>query len=237
MLFVKISFMNIPNWEAEKKIFAEKGEFIIGVDEAGRGPLAGPVVAGAVVLRNEKLLNFKGDEKMKETEFKNLIAGCYLIRDSKTLSEKQRERVYNFIKENFYVGVGVCDEKTIDRINILEASFLAMKMAITDLKRKLRGKEGIILLDGNCPISNFSADQTAIPQGDGKIKSIAAASIVAKVTRDRMMRELARKYPQYLFEKHKGYGTKQHLEALRKFGPCPIHRKSFSPIENLLGNR
>ncbi len=228
--------MNIPSWKIEKKIFAEKGEFIIGVDEAGRGPLAGPVVAGAVVLRNEKLLDFKGDEKVEKREFKNLIAGCYLIRDSKTLSEKQRERACDFIKENFYVGIGVCDEKTIDRINILEASFLAMKMAITDLKRNLDGKGEEIFLDGNRPISNFSANQTAVPQGDGKIKSIAAASIIAKVTRDRMMRKLAKKYPHYSFERHKGYGTKQHLEALRKFGPCPAHRKTFSPVENLLKN-
>ena len=157
-----------------------------------------------------------------------------LIRDSKTLSEKQREKSFDFITENFYVGIGVCDHSTIDRINILEASFLAMKKALADLKGKsnnLKNQRSIILLDGNKKIPNFSQKQEAIIGGDKIVKTISAASIIAKVTRDKFMLGMHEKYPNYAFDKHKGYGTKIHLENLKKYGPCEIHRKSFGPVK------
>lgn len=200
-------------------------EFIVGLDEAGRGPLAGPVVAGAAILKNFDLIN---DDKKWD-----------LIRDSKTLSEKQREKAFEIVMENFFVGIGICDHETIDRINILQASFLAMKKAFFDLKNQMKSSQNfsnsekiIFLVDGNQYIPNLSIKQMCVPQGDKKIKSISASSIIAKVTRDRMMLEFAEKYPNYRFEKHKGYGTALHLECLQKFGSCEIHRKSFKPVSN-----
>ena len=179
-----------------------------------------------------------------------------LVRDSKTLSSKQREKLFDFIHENFHVGVGICDHKTIDRINILQATFLAMKKAFTSLMRnsklaisnsekeknknpnyKLPITNYIVLLDGNKPIPNFSAEQKAIPNGDKRIKSISAASIIAKVTRDEIMQEMHKKYPRYGFNKHKGYGTKHHMKMLQKHGPCKIHRKSFRPVTGFAGKK
>lgn len=221
------------NFNLEKKLRKQGYQIIIGVDEAGRGPLAGPVVACAVMLRNfESSLN---DRIFNKKEWD-------LIKDSKMLSEKQRERLFDFIQENFYVGVGMCDHKTIDRINILQASLLAMKKAVvnllknlkrSDLSRPQQSKEVgplIILVDGNKIIPNLSYEQRAIVGGDRKVKSIAAASIVAKVTRDRLMQKWHKKYPQYGFAKHKGYGTELHLQRLKKFGPSLIHRLSFRPV-------
>jgi ribonuclease HII len=165
-----------------------------------------------------------------------------LIRDSKKLSEKQREKVFTFIEEYFYVGVGIINSETIDRINILQAAFLAMKSAIADLQKQIRksaeykmvdirGEEKFYcLVDGNQTIPNISIKQEAVIGGDGSVKSIAAASIIAKVTRDRMMKNFDREYPKYGFAKHKGYGTREHLDTLRRFGPCPIHRMSFRPV-------
>ncbi len=183
-----------------------------------------------------------------------------LVRDSKTLSHKQREKLFDFIHEHFYVGVGICDHKTIDRMNILQASFLAMKKAIVSLmieisnfqflppsrdpvkavtisnkitNSKSQNTKYIILLDGNKPIPNFSGEQKAIVNGDRLVKSISAASIIAKVTRDRIMLEMHKKYPHYHFHKHKGYGTKLHMKMLEKHGPCKIHRRSFKPVKKL----
>lgn len=216
------------NFDFEKELANKGYQFVIGIDEVGRGPLAGPVVACAAVSK-------KYDLEEKEID---------LIRDSKTLSEKQRERLFDFIQENFFVGVGLCDHETVDRINILEASFLAMKAALSSLKSKISAYGGkktnylnakcIILVDGNKKIPNLSMDQRAIVEGDKIIKSISAASIIAKVTRDRMMKEMHEKYPEYGFDKHKGYGTKFHVDALLKNGPCKIHRKSFEPIKTLV---
>jgi ribonuclease HII len=182
-------------------------------------------VAGAVALRNQEL------------GIENRVDGIWdLVRDSKKLSEKQREKVFDFIQKNFYVGIGLCSHETIDRINILEASFLAMKKAVQDLRRNMKQSDTgcIILVDGNKTIPNFSLEQKAIIGGDGIIKSISAASIIAKVTRDRLMLEMHKKYPQYGFDKHKGYGTKLHMAMLSKFGPCDIHRKSFAPVKEAL---
>lgn len=183
------------------------GEEIIGVDEAGRGPLAGSVVAAAVKIKD---YNSELDE----------------INDSKQLSEKKREKLYDVVKEHFYVGVGVADSKEIDEINILNATFLAMRRALENLKKECDG-EYLVLVDGNFKIREYKGRQEPVIKGDGKSLSIAAASIIAKVTRDRMMREEAIKYPLYGFEKHKGYGTKQHRDAIEEYGILDIHRKSF----------
>jgi len=181
------------------------------IDEAGRGPLAGPVVAACVVIDSD----FK---QIKELED---------VKDSKKLSEKKREVLFDIINSEFsQVGIGICDHKTVDRINILQASFLAMKKAIG----ALRQKPEMIILDGKFPIPNLSLRQEPIIKGDARIFSIAAASIIAKVTRDRLMRKYHVQHPFYGFDQHKGYGTKRHMESLRRHGPCPIHRRSFAPV-------
>jgi ribonuclease HII len=205
-----------PHLEKEKFHWSQGRKFVAGIDEAGRGPLAGPVVAGAIVVYSHLLENIQNTPEFK------------LIRDSKTLSALQREKAYDFIVQNFEWGVGVSDEKTIDRINILQAAFLAMKKAISDLKRKIKCNPEIILVDGRSPIPNISMRQENIVGGDKFIFSISAASIVAKVTRDRMMLDFHEKYPAYGFAKHKGYGTKFHFEMIKKHGLCDIHRKSFA---------
>lgn len=225
--------MEKSTFELEKNFLENGYQFVVGTDEVGRGPLCGPVVAAAVTLKD------------RELRVENLISAEWdLVRDSKKLSEKQREKVFNFISENFHIGVGFCNHATIDRINILEASFLAMKKAIQELIRNLNLKtQGnklnhqdlrcIILVDGNKKIPNLSMDQLAVVGGDKTVKSISAASIIAKVVRDRMMEQFHLKYPQYGFDKHKGYGTKDHVKAILNHGPCEIHRKTFSPINRL----
>lgn len=191
----------------------EKGTGIIGVDEAGRGPLAGSVVAAAVKLK-------KYSEELQE------------INDSKKLTEKKREKLFEIIMENFEVGVGVASAQEIDEINILNATFLAMRRAIEELGKK-SSTDTLILVDGNFKIREYSGEQEPVIKGDAKSLSIAAASIIAKVTRDRMLVEEGKAYPEYHFEKHKGYGTKAHREALLKYGPTPIHRKTF--LTKILG--
>lgn len=194
---------------------------MVGIDEAGRGPLCGPVVAAAVVFcDSEEALS-----KLPEWKF---------VRDSKKLSEKQRERMFDFVMEHSFVGVGIMHRETIDRVNILEATFLAMKSALSALKKQTPNTNNQerwrVFVDGNQLIPNISLEQHAIVDGDALMKVIAAASIIAKVTRDRMMLAYDAEYPQYGFARHKGYGTKVHMDALRKFGPCPIHRMSFRPV-------
>ncbi|MFA5962265.1 MAG: ribonuclease HII [Parcubacteria group bacterium] len=214
--------MIIANFEHEENLLASGYDFVLGIDEAGRGPLAGPVVASVAAIKDFRSLDLTD----KRWNF---------IRDSKALSEKQREVMFDFIHEHFYVGVGICDHLTVDRINVLEASFLSMKKALTDLQNQqkdlTRDKKCIVLVDGNKLIPSFSLEQLAIVSGDKLVKSIAAASIIAKVTRDRMICEADKIYPEYGFSKHKGYGTKMHMEALKKHGPCPIHRQSFEPMK------
>ena len=180
---------------------------VLGVDEAGRGPLAGAVVAGAVIIP-EYFSEF--DE----------------INDSKKLTEKKREKLFEIIMEKCIVGIGISDEKEIDEVNILNATFSAMRKAIDQITEK--AEFDVVLVDGNHKIKGYSG------KGDAKSLSIAAASIVAKVTRDRMMVEIDREFPEYKFAKHKGYGTKLHREILLEKGPCRYHRKSF--LKKILGN-
>lgn len=182
-------------------------EKIVGIDEAGRGPLAGPVVAAAVVVKNY------------HEDFE-------LINDSKKLSEKKREKLFDVIYENCEVGVGMATEKEIDEINILNATFLAMRRALSELEMN-NEEEALVLVDGNHLIREYSGIQECIIKGDSKSFSIAAASIIAKVTRDRIMIDYDKKYEGYGFAKHKGYGTKQHREALLQKGYCDGHRRTF----------
>ena len=224
--------MQETTFEKEREIALREAVLVVGVDEAGRGPLAGPVVACATTVRNIQFLN--SNFQMSPEEEKK----WKLVRDSKTLSEKQREEMFDFIHEHFYVGIGIVHADTIDRINILEATFLAMKSAISQLMKNIpvqhenhgRGAQAYVLVDGNQEIPNVSLRQETVVGGDGTVKSIAAASIVAKVTRDRMIVEYDKQYPEYGLAQHKGYGTKVHMDALRKYGPTPIHRMSFKPV-------
>ena len=169
---------------------------VIGVDEAGRGPLAGPVVAAAVMLKEYT-------EELDE------------INDSKKLTEKKREKLYDIIMKNFDVAVGISTVEEIDKLNILNADFLAMRRALNDLKNIRNEKEYTVLVDGNLKIKEYVGKQLPIVKGDAKSLSIAAASIIAKVTRDRFMKDIATTYPDYKFEKHKGYGTKAHIEVIK----------------------
>ncbi len=191
----------------EEDVISQGYSVVAGIDEAGRGPLAGPVVAAAVILPD-------GDK----------IDG---LNDSKKLTEKKRELLYSEIIERAHFGVGIIDEETIDRVNIYQATRLAMKQAVCDLSKQ----PVFLLLDGNMTI-DLEIKQLAIVKGDSKSASIAAASIIAKVTRDRMMVEMHTKYPEYGFNKHKGYPTKAHVESIAKHGITPFHRKSFSPVSN-----
>lgn len=189
--------------EFEHELYEKGIEFVAGVDEAGRGPLCGPVVAAAVILpKNEK------------------IAG---VNDSKKLSEKKREELFEVIKEKAVAySVGIVDEKVIDEINILEATRLAMKKAVEGLN--VTPEYVLVDAEKHVPIS---VPYTAIVKGDAKSESIAAASIIAKVTRDHMIEELDKKYPEYNFAKNKGYGTREHILAIKEHGLCEIHRKTF----------
>ena len=191
----------------EKKLRATGVVRIAGVDEAGRGALAGPVVAAAVVL----------SEKFRHRK----------LNDSKQLSPDRRDEIYDELVSNGDVawGVGVVDHLEIDRINILRASHEAMRMALATL---LIPPEHV-LLDG-LPVFPFPFPQTAIIDGDCYSLTIAAASVIAKVTRDRIMRDFCAQFPEYCFDQHKGYGTELHLSRLHEFGPCPIHRRSFEPV-------
>ena len=190
-------------WEIEQACFAEGFSLICGVDEAGRGPLAGPVCAAAVIL--PPYLSIEG------------------LNDSKKLSDRKRRELYDIITAQAVAyGIAFADEKEIDEINILQATFRAMERAI----QKLEVRPQLALIDGN-RARDFGLPVRTIVKGDSLSASIAAASILAKVTRDRLMEQQALLYPQYGFEVHKGYGTKRHYEALREYGPCPIHRRSF----------
>ena len=190
-------------WAIENARFSEDIRIICGVDEAGRGPLAGPVYAAAVILPRN--LDIEG------------------LNDSKKLTEKKRAELYDVITARAVAfGIGSASEREIDEINILQATFLAMRRAI----EAMPVRPDLALIDGNRD-TDFGVPSETVIKGDSLSASIAAASILAKVSRDRVMERFAQEYPQYGFEVHKGYGTKRHYEALREFGPCPIHRQSF----------
>lgn len=190
-------------WELENEIYAEGFSLICGVDEAGRGPLAGPVYAAAVILPREAV-----------------IEG---LNDSKKLTEKKREALFDVITERALTyGIASASVEEIEKLNILNATFLAMNRAID----KLDPIPELALIDGNRS-TGIAMPSRCVVKGDSRCADIAAASILAKVSRDRYMLTLAEKYPQYHFEQHKGYGTKLHYEALREYGPSPEHRPSF----------
>ena len=197
-------------WLFEKKAFQKGFSRIAGIDEAGRGPLAGPVVSAAVIIPMS--LQIPG------------------VSDSKKLSPRQREYLYEKIYDfAVSVGIGIVDPFEIDRINILQAALLSMAMAVENLVPQ----PDCLLIDGTFLISS-ALPQEAIPKGDALSVSIAAASIVAKVTRDRLMERYHQDYPQFGFSKHKGYPTRAHKDAIEKFGCCPIHRRSFKGVKEYL---
>ena len=198
--------------EYENNLYNEGVTLIAGVDEVGRGPLIGPVVACACILP----VNFYHKD----------------IKDSKKLSEKKREEMYKIIKENaISIGLGIVSEKVIDEVNIYEATKIAMKEAIKNLNITPEH----VLIDAMKLELNIPS--TSLIKGDAKSESIAAASIIAKVTRDHMLDEMDKEYPMYDLKNNKGYGTKKHLEALQTYGPCKYHRVSYSPVRNALNEK
>lgn len=195
--------------EYENELYDKGYKLICGIDEVGRGPLLGPVVTSAVILP----VGYYNPE----------------IKDSKKLSEKKREKLFDIItKDAVSIGIGIVDEKKIDEINIYEATKVAMKMAIDNLSIK----PDYVLIDAMK--LDIDIPSNSIIKGDAKSESIAAASIIAKVTRDRMIDEIDKEYPMYDLKNNKGYGTKKHLEALKEYGPCKYHRYSYSPVSDSL---
>lgn len=198
-------------WEIEDSLYDTGVQIICGVDEAGRGPLAGPVCAAAVILPPH--LEIPG------------------LNDSKKLTDKRRRELYPLIKEKALAyGIAFADHREIDEINILQATYLAMERALA----QLTVKPDIALIDGN-RAKDFGLPVQTVVHGDALSANIAAASVLAKVTRDDLMLQMAESYPQYRFEVHKGYGTKAHYEALGQYGPCPIHRMTF--LKKLYGTK
>ncbi len=199
--------MIYPNFVEEKKLWKRGYRFVAGLDEAGRGPLAGPVVAAAVIILDYKKIKIKN------------------VKDSKKMTPKAREEIYEILTNHPHIkwGIGIVSERLIDKINILEATKLAMKKSVKNLS------PDFLVIDGNFNI-NSDIPQKSIIKGDLKVFSISAASIIAKVTRDRIMHNFHKKYPQYGFDKHKGYGTAHHFKMIKKYGPSKIHRKSFYPV-------
>ena len=195
-------------WDYEIKARDQGYQFVAGVDEAGRGPLAGPVVAAAMVLPMDVILEG--------------------LDDSKKLSPAKRDELFPKIQKMIH-GIAVVSPEVIDEINILQAARLAMKQAV----EKLSSVPDLLLIDGNQKIDS-SIEQWAIVKGDAKSISIAAASVLAKVTRDRIMEDYHRLYPQYEFARHKGYGTKLHRDLIAEHGPCPIHRRTFRGVTEYL---
>jgi len=207
--------MIIPDIKLEEELWGRGMKYIAGIDEAGRGPLAGPVCAGAVIISKDNELSS-------------------LVRDSKTMSEKQRERAYDFVIHNC-LAYGVCmiSPQKIDKLGIQDAVRMAMEGALMNAENMLGRMADYLIIDGNNVESIEGYNLEKIKNGDTYHYSISAASIIAKVSRDRYMRNIALKYPLYGFERHVGYGTKAHIEAIRRYGICPIHRRSFSPIKEM----
>lgn len=187
---------------------------VVGVDEVGRGCLAGPVYAAAVCLKSDHLVE--------------------QFTDSKVLSEKRREELAPLILEHHWVGVGFATVEEIDEINIFQASLLAMKRAVAKLEKEMKSVTGHLLVDGSFKVPGLKCHQTTLVKGDLRCASISAASIVAKVTRDRLMKEMSAKYPAYGFESHKGYACPSHKKIIAEVGPCIVHRRSFSGVKEHL---
>lgn len=206
----------MPNFDIEKEM--SQDGFVFGIDEAGRGPWCGPVVAACVSWPNYEI---------PETLLTE-------IDDSKKLSAKKREVLYQKILDsNAVIGVGLSTAEEIDNTNILQATFLAMQRALSQAKEKNTHIKGV-LIDGNRLPKNWDLEAKAVVKGDHLSLSIASASIIAKVTRDKMMQEYAKKYPMYGWEKNAGYGTKDHILAIEEHGITPIHRKSYAPIKKYI---
>ena len=199
----------------KQQAIKQESNFLIGIDEAGRGPLAGPVVACACFIPPSVVQHFDS------------------VNDSKKLTEAKREELFQQLTGHNGVlyGVGFATAKEIDQLNILQATFLAMRRAA---QKFLKMPDSCALIDGPYPVKGLTLKQVPIIDGDAKSLAIAAASIIAKVTRDRYMRVLDDIYPGYDFGGHKGYGTAKHLQALRELGPCPQHRRTFGPVRKLL---
>ena len=209
----------IDRFEFERALWSHGAKLVAGVDEAGRGPLAGPVVAAAVVFPHA----------WSESGFDQRLRN---LNDSKQLTEVQRESFFLILTSlrEIQFAIAIVDAATIDRINILQATHRAMNEALAQLEPQPQH----VLVDGR-PVKTMSLPQTALVKGDARSYSIAAASVLAKVTRDRMMLEFDAQFPGYGFAEHKGYGTPQHLAALAERGPCPIHRRSFAPLKPAQG--
>jgi len=211
------------NLQTEKYYWKKGYKTIVGLDEVGIGPLCGPVTTAAVII-NSKF-------QIKDKNFKEILKNA---RDSKKLSEKQREKIFKLIQKcpDIKFTISSVGPKTIDKINISEATKKAMRNCLNKILPKRNLKKTLILIDGNRILDkNLKISQKAIIKGDNKIFSIALASIIAKVTRDRKMEKLSLQYPEYYFHQHKGYGTKLHKKLIKKYGPCKIHRKSYRPIK------
>jgi ribonuclease HII len=202
---------DVLTFDREHELTGRACDYVAGIDEAGRGPWAGPVVAAAVILRKD--------------------ATSMGVRDSKQLSASVREKLFDMINETAIVGVGIVEVEQIDRVNILQATFLAMRQAV----EALAIAPNIALIDGN-HVPPLPCRAIPVVGGDRLCPSIAAASIIAKVTRDRMMIDLAEGFPEYGWNANKGYGTRQHAEAIAEFGVTPHHRRSFAPIRKALSS-
>jgi ribonuclease HII len=230
--------MKHPNLREEKKLWKKGFKKVACLDEAGRGPLAGPVIAAAVVIKPAELkiqisrsapCNYSVIKK--NLKFKILLRE---VKDSKKLTAKKREELYKILIKNPAIewGIGVVSEKMIDKINIKNAAELAMEKAVYNLEKKSGHSVDFLIIDGkyfkNPKLKTIN--YKLIVKADQKVFSCSAASIIAKVTRDRMMERYHKKYPKYGFKKHKGYPTKFHFRMLKKYGPCKIHRKTFWPV-------
>jgi len=220
--------MRRPNFREEKKLRKKGLKFIAGIDEAGRGPLAGPVIAAATIVATAKTRNPKPETRKLLKE----------INDSKKLSPKKREEIFKIIEKNPSIkwGIGKVSERVIDRINIKNAAELAMEKAVVNLEKKIKRKIDFLIIDGN-HLRNLKLktyNLKLMPKADEKVFSCALSSIVAKVTRDKIMLEYHKKYPSYCFDRHKGYGTKLHFKLLRKYGPSVIHRQTFNPLRKMI---
>lgn len=193
----------------EENLYKEGYHLICGIDEAGRGPLAGPVVVGAAVMKRDSMLEW--------------------VNDSKKVTEKRRELLYDYITQQAIAwGVGIVSEDEIDRVNILNATKEGLHIAMGQIIEKLQNrKPDIVIVDALKEIDTYGVPYESIIKGDATCYSISCASIIAKVTRDRIMKEWDEVYPQYGFAKHKGYGTASHIAAIKEYGPCKIHRKTF----------